>query len=266
MIPKINEESNMELYGIKTPIIKSGDNIVELLAKSMKGINFELQDGDIIVLSESAVATAESRVINLEDIAPSAKAIDLGNQYSIDPREMELILWESDRIIGGIPGFVLTLKNGFLLPNAGIDNSNAPEGHVILLPENPDKSAREIRKKLEARYNCTVAVIIGDSRTHPLRWGCVGIAIGCSGIEAVADVRGKKDLYGKPLKVTRKAVADNIVSAAEILMGEANECVPMVVVRNAPIEVVEKGEGIPKIPMRECLYFGSFNLLNLSID
>ena len=161
----------MELYGIKTPIIKPGDNIVEILVKSMEEIDFELQEGDIIVLAESAVATAENRVINLEDIKPSKKAIYLGKQYSIDPREMEIILLESDKIIGGIPGFVLTLKNGFLSPNAGIDTSNAPEGHVIPLPENPDKSAREMRRKLEERYNCNIAVIIGDSRTHPLRWG-----------------------------------------------------------------------------------------------
>lgn len=245
----------MELYGIKTPIIKPGDNIVEILINRMNEINFELEDKDIVVLAESAVATAENHVINLDTIKPSIKAIDLGKQYSIDPREMEVILQESDNIVSGIPGFVLTLKNGFLLPNAGIDASNAPEGHVILLPENPDKSAKEIRIKFEERYNCNIAVIIGDSRTHPLRWGCVGVAIGCSGIEAVEDVRGKKDIYGKPLKITRKAVADNITSAAEIMMGEANESVPMVVVREAPVEIKD-AEGIPTISPEECLYFG----------
>ena len=245
----------MELYGIKTPIIKPGDNIEEILVKSMEEIDFELQEGDIIVLAESAVATAENRVINLEDIKPSEKAIVLGEQYSIDPREMEIILQESDKIIGGISGFVLTLKNGFLSPNAGVDTSNAPVGHVVLLPKNPDKSAREIRRKFEERYNCNTAVIIGDSRTHPLRWGCVGIAIGCSGIEAVEDIRGKKDLFGKPLKVTKKAVADNIASAAEILMGEANESVPLVVMRKSPVGI-KNADGIPKISPKECLYFG----------
>jgi coenzyme F420-0:L-glutamate ligase/coenzyme F420-1:gamma-L-glutamate ligase len=245
----------MELYGIKTPLIKPGDDIVEILVKSMNEINFELEDKDIVVLAESAVATAENRVINFGDIKPSEKAIDLGKQYSIDPGEMEVILQESDKIICGIPEFVLTLKNGFLLPNAGIDASNAPEGHVIPLPENPDKSASEIRIKFEERYNCNIAVILSDSRTHPLRWGCIGIAIGCSGIEAVEDVRGKKDIYGKPLKITRKAVADNIASAAEIMMGEANESVPMVVVRGAPVEIKD-AEGIPTISPEECLYFG----------
>lgn len=252
----------MELYGIKTPIIKPGDNIVAILVKRMAEMDFELQDGDIIVLAESAVATAENRVINLGDIKPSEKAIDFGEQYSIDPREMEIILQESDKIIGGINGFVLALKNGFLSPNAGIDTSNAPEGHVVLLPDNPDKSAREIRSKLEEIYNCNIAVIIGDSRTHPLRWGCTGIAIGCSGIEAVEDERGKKDLYGKPLEVTRKAVADNIVSAAEILMGECDESVPAVIMRAAQVEMKEV-EGIPKMSPRECLYFGIFHNIEL---
>jgi coenzyme F420-0:L-glutamate ligase len=245
----------MELYGIKTPIIKPGDNIVEILVKSMQEIDFELRDGDIIVLAESAVATTENRVINLGDIKPSEKAIDLGEQYSINPKEMEIILQESDKIIGGIQGFVLTLKNGFLSPNAGIDTSNAPEGHVVLLPENPDKSARRMRLILEERYNCNIAVVIGDSRTHPLRWGCTGIAIGCSGIEAVEDVRGNKDIYGKALRVTRKAVADNIVSAAQILMGECDESVPAVIMRNAPVEIKD-AEGIPTMLPEECLYFG----------
>ena len=248
----------MELYGIKTPILKLGDSIVAILVRSMQEMDFELQDGDIIVLAESAVASAENRVINLGDIKPSEKAIDFGKQYAIDSREMELILQESDKIIGGISGFVLTLKNGFVSPNAGIDTSNAPEGHVVLLPENPDKSARGIRQILEERYNCNIAVIIGDSRTHPLRWGCTGIAIGCSGIEAVEDVRGKKDLYGKSLEVTRKAVADNIVSAAQILMGECDESVPAVIMRDAPVEIKEV-EGIPKMSPRECLYFGIFH-------
>ena len=245
----------MELYSIRTPIIKPGEDIVEILVKSMEEIDLELQDGDIIVFAESAVATAENSIINLKDIKPSKKAIHLGNRYSIDPREMELILQESDKIVGGISGFVLTLKNDFLSPNAGIDTSNAPEGHVVLLPKNPDKSAREIRRKFEDTYNCNIAVIIGDSRTHPLRWGCVGIAIGCSGIEAVEDVRGNKDLFGKPLRVTRKAVADNIASAAQILMGEADESVPAVIVRGTPVEIKD-AEGIPTILPEECLYFG----------
>ena len=109
-------------------------------------------------------------------------------------------------------------------------------------------------------------MIIGDSRTHPLRWGCVGIAIGCSGIEAVEDVRGKKDLYGKPLKVTKKkAVADNIASAAQMLMGECDESVPMVVMRNASVEIKEV-EGIPTISPEECLYFTirSYDLLYIT--
>jgi len=252
----------MELYGIKTPIIKPGENIVDILVKSLGGIDFKLQDGDIIVFAESAIATAEGRVIDLKTIKPSKRAMDLGKQYAIDPREMELILHESDNIIGGINGFVLALKNGFLSPNAGIDSSNAPEGYVVLLPENPDKSAREIRRKLEEGYNCNLAVIIGDSRTHPLRWGCTGIAIGCSGIDAVEDERGKRDLFGKPLEVTRKAVADNIVSAAQILMGECDESVPAVIMRDAPVEIKEV-EGIPKMSPRECLYFGIFHNIEL---
>ncbi len=166
---------------------------------------------------------------------------------------------ESDEIIGGIPGVVVTITKGVLSPSAGIDNSNAPEGHVVLLPEDPKKSAMEIRNKLMAEYGFNIAVIIGDSRTQPLRLGCVGIALACAGIEAVEDVRGKKDLFVKPLLITRRATADNLVSAAQIIMGEADESTPAVLIRDAPVRFVEGSDDIPTISRNECLYFACFD-------
>jgi coenzyme F420-0:L-glutamate ligase/coenzyme F420-1:gamma-L-glutamate ligase len=153
----------------------------------------------------------------------------------------------------------VTITKGVLSPSAGIDNSNAPEGHVVLLPENPKKSANEIREKLMAEYNCNIAVIIGDSRTQPLRLGCVGIALACAGMEPVEDVRGRKDLFGKPLLITRRATADNLVSAAQIIMGEADESTPAVLIRDAPVRFIEGSEDIPVIPRDECLYFACFD-------
>ncbi|MBU4372963.1 MAG: coenzyme F420-0:L-glutamate ligase [Candidatus Methanoperedenaceae archaeon] len=248
----------MQLFGIKTPLIKPGDDIAEVLIRALKTRGMRPIDNDIFVLAESAVATAEGRVVNLESVAPSKKAIELSKVYQNDPRKMELIIRESDEILGGIPGVVVTITKGVLSPSAGIDNSNAPEGHVVLLPENPKRSAVEIRKKLMAEYNCSLAVIIGDSRTQPLRLGCVGIALGCAGIEPVEDARGKKDLFGKPLLITRRATTDNLVSAAQIIMGEADESTPAVLIRDAPVRFIEGSEDIPTISKEECLYFGCF--------
>ncbi|NJD76754.1 MAG: coenzyme F420-0:L-glutamate ligase [Candidatus Methanoperedens sp.] len=252
---------SMQLFGIRTPLIKPGDNIVDILIYAISSSNIKPQNNDIIVLAESAVATAEGRIVNLKTVKPSEKAVKLSKLYDTDPGKMELIIRESDEIVGGIPGVVVTITKGVLSPSAGIDNSNAPEGHVVLLPENPQKSAAKIRKKLMAEYGCNIAVIIGDSRTQPLRLGCVGIALGCAGIEPVEDVRGKTDLFGKPLLITRRATADNLVSAAEIIMGEADEGIPAVLIRDAPAIFIDRSVDIPTISRDECLYFGCFRKL-----
>lgn len=249
----------MKLSGIKTPLIKPGDDMAEVLCESMNALGIKPQDNDIIVLAESAVASAEGRVVRLDDITPGKKALDLSKLYENDPRKMELILRESDEILGGIPGVVVTITKGVLSPSAGIDNSNAPEGHVVLLPQDPKRSAIEIRKKLMEEYGCNIAVIIGDSRTQPLRLGCVGIALGCAGIEPVEDMRGREDLFGKPLLITRRATADNLVSAAQIIMGEADESTPAVLIRDAPVRFIKGSEDIPQIPRNECLYFACFD-------
>ena len=182
----------------------------------------------------------------------------LAAKYRKDPREMELILRESDEIVGGIPGVVLTLNKGFLYPNAGIDNSNAPPGHVVLFPANAEESAARIRKAMARGKK--IGVIIGDSRTHPLRLGCVGVALACAGLEAVEDARGQKDLFGRELKITRKAVADNLVSAAQIVMGEGDEGIPAAIVRDSSVPIREVSGEIPTIPPSECMYIGALGL------
>jgi coenzyme F420-0:L-glutamate ligase/coenzyme F420-1:gamma-L-glutamate ligase len=249
----------MQLIGIKTPLIRPGDNMADVLIEAMNQAGIRPLGNDIIVLAESAVATAEGQVIALESVKPSEKSVELSKLYSNDPRKMELIIRESDEILGGIPGVVVTITEGVLSPSAGIDNSNAPEGHVVLLPEDPKRSAIEIREKLKEVYGCSIAVIIGDSRTQPLRLGCVGIALGCAGIEPVEDMRGRKDLFGKPLLITRRATADNLVSAAQLIMGEADESTPAVLIRDAPVRFIEGSEDIPQISREECLYFACFN-------
>jgi coenzyme F420-0:L-glutamate ligase len=251
------EKTSIQMFGIKTPIIREGDDIVQILETALEEAGLVPVDGDIFVLAESAVGTAERRVVKLASVTPSKRAKELGEQYGIDPREMELVLQECDEIFGGVPGAALTITKGVLAPNAGIDASNAPEGHVTLLPEDPRKSSEKIRSRLEQRYSCRLGVIIGDSRTQPLRLGCSGIALGVSGFIPVEDIRGTSDIYGKILRITYKAVADNLVSAAELLMGETAERVPCVLIRGAPVIMVNESPDMPTIPMEGCMYFGN---------
>jgi len=251
----------LEVLGIKTDLVMSGDDLVEAILKGMADSGQILEDGDVLVVAESVVATCEGRVVKVSEVDPSPRAVELAQKYCKDPSEMELILKESDRIMGGIPGVVLTLKDGFLYPNAGIDHSNAPPGYVVLFPHDPQASASLIRERLKEETGKVVSVVIGDSRTHPLRLGCVGVALACDGLVPVEDARGQKDLYGKALEVTRKAVADNLVSAAQIVMGEGDESVPAVIIRGAPVKLVESGDleqvEIPSIAPEECMYIGS---------
>ncbi len=253
----VSELPSIQMLGIRTPLIGAGDDIVEVLCGAFEKHGVFLEDRDILVLAESAVATAEGRLVDLSTVVPGKIAKELAGKYCLDPREMELVLCECDEIIGGVPGAALTLTNGTLSPNAGIDGSNAPEGHVVLLPEDAQKSAAYIRKGVEEYSSCHVGVIIGDSRTQPLRLGCMGVALGTSGMVPVEDARGSHDLFGKPLHITRKAVADNLVSAAQLLMGEADECIPCVLVRGAPVEMCEGSEEMPLFTPEECMYYSN---------
>jgi coenzyme F420-0:L-glutamate ligase/homotetrameric cytidine deaminase len=245
----------LEVLGIRTELIGIGDDLVGALVRAMDRDGLSFEDGDVLVISESAVATWQRRVVRLEDVNPSDLACALGERYCKDAREMELILRESESIVGGIPGVVLTMNDGFLYPNAGIDHSNAPPGYVVLFPDSPMKTASEIRERVSEGKR--IGVIIGDSRTHPLRLGCVGVALACSGLVPVEDARGQRDLYGRELQITRKAVADNLVSAAQIVMGEGDESIPAAIVRGAPVQMAEDGCEIPKIPPEECMYLGA---------
>ena len=247
--------TQFHVIAIKTPIIYPGDDLTACLCDAA-GREGGFQDGDILVIAESALATAEGGVVRLSDVTPSPEAERLGTTYAIDPRLAQIVLQESDSIAGGIPGHLLCFRNGTLLPNAGVDDSNAPPGTVVLLPKNPDKSATRIRLEIQTLTDMYIGVIVADSRTHAMRLGCSGVAIGASGFCAVGDERGKADLFGRPLQVTRSAIADNIASAAELVMGEADECIPAAIVRGLGLPINEE-EGIEGIEASECLFMGS---------
>jgi coenzyme F420-0:L-glutamate ligase / coenzyme F420-1:gamma-L-glutamate ligase len=253
--------AKFQVRGVTTGIINPGDDIVSVLTHALSCTNDALLEGDIIVIAESALATAESRLIDLGEVIPSVKALELADEFDMDPREVEVVIQESDSIVGGIPGFLLCMKNGTLLPNAGVDASNAPPGYLVPLPSDPDASADRIRREVLSRCGVKTGVIVADSRTHAMRVGCSGVAIGCAGIPSVKDDRGRCDLFGRKLLVTKRAIADNIATAAELVMGEADECMPIAIVRGLGLPLSEE-IGIEAIAAEECLFMGT--LMNLS--
>jgi len=245
------------VFGLATELIQPGDDVAErIVAVAENAECTGIRDGDVLVLAESMVATAEGRVVSLSTVMPSKQAEDLAQEYGMDPRTAEVVLRESDEVVGGIPHFLLCMKGGTLLPNAGVDGSNAPPGCLVPLPADPDASAARIRSEIEQRTGKKVAVIIADSRTHAMRSGCSGVAIGCAGIVAVIDDRGRNDLFGNTLEVTKRAVADNIASAAELVMGEADEGVPAAIVRGLGLPISDDAVGVESIDADECLFMG----------
>lgn len=250
----------MELYAIPTPIIRPGDDLVQVLQSAIQKTGLKIRDHDVLVLAETAVATAQNRIRKLSEVQVTSKARNLARQYDLDPAIAQLVLEESEEILGGVSHVVLTIKHNTLMANAGIDQSNAPIGYVVLLPFEPTKEAWRIKESLEARLNCELGVIIADSRTQPLRLGTVGLALATAGIEPVKDFRGQPDLYKRPLRITRAAIADNLASGAQLLFGEADEQIPCVLVRDAPINFTRKriDPGDYAIPRNECLFFSIF--------
>lgn len=229
----------MRLYAVKTRVIKTGDNIVEVILESLKNQNLQLEDGDVLALTSKIIAYAEGRITRLEDVKPSAKAKILAKKFSLSPEFAELILRESEKIYEGVEKAVLTLQNGALTANAGIDNKNAPTGFVILWPKNVKRWTKRIKEEIMQKTGKHIAVLIVDSGLMPLRMGTTGLALAVTGFRPVIDCRGKKDIFGKPLLITRHAIADDLASAAHLLMGEANETTPIVLIKEAPVNFDE---------------------------
>ena len=248
---------SFSVTGLSTGIIRPHEPFTDRIIVAADAACGGFADGDILVLAETAVATAEGNVVRLDSVTPSPHARELAEQYHMDPRTVEVVLAESDSVVGGIPGFLLCMKQGTLLPNAGVDASNAPPGCIVPLPKDPDASAVHIKDEISRRCHARIGVIIADSRTHAMRLGCSGVAIGCAGITSVIDDRGRSDLFGRKLEVTKRAIADNIASAAELVMGEADECTPAALVRGLGMPIGDQA-GVDTIDADECLFMGVF--------
>lgn len=213
------------------PLVEANDDLAALIADGVLRANLTPRDGDIIVLAQKIVSKAEGRLVDLASVVPSPRAIQLAATVEKDPRLVELVLSETDSIVLARKGLLLVEHRlGFVMPNAGIDQSNVEHG-ALLLPRDPDESAERLRIHLCKRFGVTLAVIINDSVSRPWRSGTCGVAIGCAGLPVVKDLRGQTDLFGRVMQFSITGFADEIASAASLVMGQCAEGLPVVVVR-----------------------------------
>lgn len=252
----------MQVFAIQTPLIKPKDNLIDMLLQAIEKHNLKLEDNDLIAISSKALATVQERIVKLDQVISSKKARRLAKKHSLQSQFAELILWEAEQIYGGVEKAILTLKNGILTVNAGVDHKNAPMGCAALWPLNPQQHAETLRKEIKQKTGKNVGVLIVDSEVAPLRMGTRGLALAASGFKPVKDCRNKKDIFQKPLLITRHAIADDLASSAHLLMGETNEKIPFVLIKNAPVTFTEKEDSSRemKIPFNKCVYASSFRI------
>jgi len=228
------------------PLLHPGDHLASILLTALEKAGIDLQDGDILVLAQKIVSKSENRLVNLQEVTPTARANELAMTAEKDPRLVELMLRESRSVLRVRPGTIIVEhKAGFVCANAGIDHSNVDgpygiaEDWVLLLPEDADESARRIREEIESRKNVRIAILIIDSHGRAWRLGTVGVAIGFSGMPGLMDLRGRPDMFGYTLRVTQVAVADELAASASLVMGQADERIPAVHVRGFPFTLRE---------------------------
>jgi coenzyme F420-0:L-glutamate ligase/coenzyme F420-1:gamma-L-glutamate ligase len=225
--------TNLEIIGITgMPLVKKGDLLDELILKALADINLEIQEDDILVIAETAVAKADGHTIKLQDMNPGLKAIELADKTGKEADLVEAILQDSKEVIKIGPDFIISeTKHGFVCANAGIDESNVEKGLATPIPKDPDKNAFLIMNKIKNATGKEIAVIISDTQGRAFREGAIGVAIGISGMDPLWDRSGETDLYGRELKTTAVAVADELASAASVVMGQADEGIPVVLIR-----------------------------------
>jgi coenzyme F420-0:L-glutamate ligase/coenzyme F420-1:gamma-L-glutamate ligase len=222
------------------PIARAGDDLAQQIVSALRRTNLSLEDGDVVVVAQKIVSLSEGQLRRLDDVAVSPAAAELAARTGKDSRIVELILQESSQIIRAKPGLIIARHRlGFVGANAGIDQSNIDHANgecALLLPKDPDLSARRLREDLRTATSKTVGVIISDSMNRPWRLGTIGIAIGSAGLRVLDDRRGQRDLFGRELKATLVNRADAIAAAAVLIMGETIECIPAAIVRGLPLE------------------------------
>lgn len=226
------------------PLVNPRDDLAILIDEALSREDFGLLDGDIVVVAQKIVSKSEGRQIALDGVQPSLEAEKLAAEIDKDPRLVELILQESSEVVRKSPGVIIVRHRlGYVTANAGIDQSNVDHSgseYALLLPEDPDLSARRLRERLQEMTGKRLGIIISDSANRPWRLGTLGYTIGSAGITVLDDRRGESDLFGRELKVTMSNRGDAIAAAATLVMGETTESIPVAIVRGFPAEDSEQ--------------------------
>lgn len=218
------------------PLVREGDDLAALLAEGLDRAGLTPAPGDVLVVAQKVVSKAEGRLVPLASVTPTAEAIALAATVGKDPRLVTLILAESRRVVRALPNLLIVEHRlGLIMANAGVDQSNIadPAGppHALLLPLDPDASAAALAARLGVLRGIAPAVVVSDSFGRPWRRGTVGVALGAAGLPAILDLRGRPDLFGRTLEATLVALADEVAAAASLLMGQADEARPAVLLR-----------------------------------
>ena len=245
----------MLVYPLRSDLVEPGDSLIDLFSESLAKNRVRLRNNDVVVVSSKVVAISEKSLRSTVDIEVTKDARVLAKKHSMAPEFAQIVLDESDEVLGGVKGALLTFKNGDAVANAGVDRKNAPRDTAVLWPRDPDMSARKLRTQINRKFGKDVGIVIVDSRVTPLRLGTTGFAIGSAGLSPVDDTRGTMDLSGRRVEITFHAVADGIAAAAQLVMGETAERRPFVVVRGAPV-VLGRNRSISEARLRwnECLF------------
>jgi coenzyme F420-0:L-glutamate ligase / coenzyme F420-1:gamma-L-glutamate ligase len=232
VVPFLAKSSSIELIPIRgLPEVSKKQDIGELILESCRKQGISVRNNDILVITHKIVSKAEGRTVDLASVTPSKFALQAGKHIDKDPRQVEVILSESRRLVKMVRGLIIAeTPHGFVCANAGVDQSNIKKGKLVLLPKRPDRSAQKLRDYIEARTRKHVAVIISDTFGRPWREGQMDVAVGIAGIEPFADYRGMRDQYGYDLKATVICIADELASAAELCMNKLDR-VPAAIVR-----------------------------------
>jgi len=241
------------------PEIVRGAELAQLLAAAILRAGKTLESGDVVVIAQKIVSKAEGRQVRLAEVTPSPRALELARTVDKDPRLVELMLGESREVLRAKPGvLIVEHRLGFVMASAGIDQSNVPcrdgEEVALLLPADPDESARRIQQGLRDGCGIAVGVLIIDSFGRAWRNGVTGVAIGVAGVPALVDLRGRPDRDGRPLRVTQVAAADELAAAASLLMGQSDEGCPAVLARGFPYAARPSSAAELKRPRAEDLF------------
>ncbi len=228
------------------PLFKENDNIGSLVADAARKQGTPIEENDVVIVTHVAVSKAEGNIVNLDDVVPSPRAIEIAKKVGKEPAMVEVILRETKEIVRmGNNSLIVETKNGIVSANAGVDRSNIKGDRLVaLLPVDPNASAKNIRNEIKKRTGRTVAVIVSDTHGRPLRMGEINIAIGTAGFKPIRDRRGEKDLFGYVLHVKQTNIADELASAAELVIGQASEGIPVAIVRGYKYQVDEEASAI----------------------